>query len=382
MSTTTTKISWCDRTWNPTRGCSRVSPGCVHCYAELIALRFSRDDLAFHGFARRDARGKAQWTGKVELMRDALTEPLSWRKPARIFANSMSDLFHEELNNDKIAAVFGVMAAAPQHTFQVLTKRAKRMADWHAWLKHAAATVNGGRGMSMAAYCLCQAQLHTGDAPKLARDVDRIFALKWPLRNVWLGVSVEDQQRADERIPELLRTPAAIRFLSCEPMIESVDLGDALDEEGYESGGPEGWVTTREHGIDWVIIGGESGPGARAFDIHWARSLVAQCRKAGVAPFVKQLGTVAFDSDKPEGQFTSFEHWCNKAKSWIGGTGALCVDAKGRVLLVGKDFMRSRDEGAFPVRFCARLPRPDKKGGVMESWPSDLRVREFPKEAP
>ena len=130
MSTATTAIAWCDRTWNPVRGCSRVSPGCEHCYAELIALRFSRDGLPFHGFVRRDRNEKAQWTGKVELVENALTEPLSWRKPARIFVNSMSDLFHEALPDEDILRVFDVMRQAEHHTFQVLTKRAARMADF------------------------------------------------------------------------------------------------------------------------------------------------------------------------------------------------------------------------------------------------------------
>lgn len=201
MSTTTTEISWTDRTWNPIRGCSRVSEGCRFCYAEGVAYRFSGPGQPYEGLARK-VNGRAAWTGKVRLVESALTEPLSWRKPARIFVNSMSDLFHEHVSDEFIAAVFGVMAAAPQHTFQVLTKRAERMRE-----------VVSALSVELVRECTLKL---TG----------RMIRGDWmlPLPNVWLGVSCEDQQRADERIPLLLQTPAVVRFVSCEPLLGPIDL--------------------------------------------------------------------------------------------------------------------------------------------------------------
>jgi protein gp37 len=366
MSTTTTEIAWCDRTWNPTKGCSRVSPGCQKCYAEGIALRFSREGLPFHGFVKRDARGKAQWTGKVEPVPDALGEPLSWQKPARVFVNSMSDLFHEELSNENIAAVFGVMAAARQHTFQILTKRAERMREWFAWLEREAHECNAGKGMSQAARCLVEAQRASGGLPKLAREVDRICATPWPLPNVWLGVSVEDQKRADERIPYLRQTPAAIRFLSCEPLLEPIDISRHLwpvhdrwpatyrsSEEARAAGATvtrhrQALVSADARFIDWIIVGGESGGRARPCDPAWLRALVTQGQEAGAAVFVKQLGSLPVEGLDVTGNFRTDPK-----------TGNRQIEMTGRLV---------------PLRH--------KKGGDMHEWPEDLRVQDFPKETP
>lgn len=232
------KIEWTDRTWNPVTGCTKVSPGCDHCYAE--------------GIARRFAGGKAYPNGfDVTLRPHKLDAPLRWREPQKVFVNSMSDLFHDDVPDEFIAQVFAVMAATPQHTYQVLTKRHGRM---RSLLGHS----DGQNLLEL---------LHE------ERHAAALYDSVWPLPNVWLGVSVEDQKRADLRIPALLDTPAAVRFLSCEPLLGPVDLFGV------------------RNGLDWVIVGGESGPGARALDIEWVRALVEQCEQAGVPAFVKQLGS-------------------------------------------------------------------------------------------
>jgi protein gp37 len=213
----------------------------------------------------------------VQLLPERLEDPLHWRTPRRVFVNSMSDLFHASVPDEYIRQVFLVMERAPRHTFQILTKRPERMRAW------------------------CQQW--------------------WPIAtpNVWLGTSVEHQQTADERIPHLLETPAAVRFLSCEPLLGPVDLTPYL----WEDAGPE-WAgrNLAEPGLDWVIIGGESGPHARRMSLMWAERLIEQCQDAGVSPFVKQLGTVL---------------------------------AK---------------EGGYR----------DQHGGDMAEWPDEFQVREFPRE--
>lgn len=297
---TASKIEWTDRSdWNPIRGCTRVSEGCRNCYAEGIAARFSGPGQPFHGFAERTPKGP-RWTGKVELVEDRLTLPLRWRKPARIFASSTSDIFHESLPDEAIDRIFAVMALAPQHTFQVLTKRPERMrayvADLHTKrvLKAGMVAIDGKAVIE-----------HYADPAD--------FPLWKPLPNVWLGVSVEDQATADERIPHLLATPAARRFLSCEPLLGAVDLEtawhgeNALDSECWGECGwcPKGLPPLHNcqqgrqsaaefdkgrSGIDWVIVGGESGPNARPMHPDWARSLRDQCQAAGVPFFFKQWG--------------------------------------------------------------------------------------------
>lgn len=215
------QIEWTDATWNPTTGCTKVSQGCKHCYAERIFHR------PYPGRKFTDVRTHP----------DRLRQPLSWQRPRRIFVNSMSDLFHEDVPDEFIMQVFFIMAAAGRHTFQVLTKRPRRMLDWFAWF----------------------------EACKPAYDRND------PYSNVWLGVSVENQEAADERIPLLRQTPAAVRFLSCEPLLGGMDISPYL------------------RSVDWVIAGGESGPGARPADLAWFRSLRDQCAAAGVPFFMKQM---------------------------------------------------------------------------------------------
>jgi protein gp37 len=276
-----TGIEWTDATWNPVRGCSRISEGCRHCYAETMAARFSGPGQPYEGLAKRGTSTgwHAKWTGEVRMVPEHLADPLRWRKPRRIFVNSMSDLFHEALTNEQIAAVFGVMAAAPRHTFQVLTKRAERMRDWFRWVAGERLPLRTIQ-YSPRLVCAVAAKDHGVDVGSVAEP------RSWPLPNVWLGVSVENQLAADTRIKHLLATPAAIRFLSCEPLLGPIQLGCEVagEFEFFEHGlgaGRLGWV-------DWVIAGCESGRGARPAQVDWYRSLRDQCAAAGVPFFLKQ----------------------------------------------------------------------------------------------
>ena len=271
-----TRIEWCDATWNPVRGCSPVSEGCRHCYAMGVAARFSAPGMPYAGLARR-VNGHPAWTGEVRLVPEALDLPLRWRKPRRIFVNSMSDLFHEKLRDAEIAAVFAVMAIATQHTFIVLTKRAARMREW------VGTTDNR--------------EHEVGEIVRLGTSGAESGLLEWPLPNVVLGVSVENQATADARIPELLATPAACRAVSYEPALVPVDFQAWLGRAatlcaacGLKFGHGTMIGGTGCRGLDWIVVGGESGPRARPCDLAWIRSTVRQCREAGIACFVKQLG--------------------------------------------------------------------------------------------
>ena len=279
MSATTT-IEWTDKSWNPVRGCDLVSAGCTNCYAMHFAHRFSGEGQPYEGLTRLGPRGPV-WTGKVRQVPESLDEPLRWRKPCRVFVNSMSDLFHEDVSDQFIAAVFGIMAMAPHHTFQILTKRPARMVAWFEWLK---AEYDGP--------CDQNAVLQTslGDYARWNHDryddqCEAMLDADWPLPNVWLGVSVENQVTADERIPKLLETPAAIRFISAEPLLGPIDL-DARELicATWRKG-----LTIGTY-LDWVIVGGESGHGARPMHPEWARSIRDQCQAGAVPFFWKQWG--------------------------------------------------------------------------------------------
>ena len=254
----TSKIEWTEVTWNPTTGCDRISAGCDHCYALTLAKR-----LKAMGQAKYQNDGDSRTSGPgfgLTLHPDALRLPYSWSGHRTVFVNSMSDLFHARVPLGFVRDVFAVIADTPQHTYQVLTKRSSRL-------------------------------------PKVADKLD------WP-SNLWMGVSVEDSG-ALARVNDLRAVPAAVRFLSCEPLIGPLDGLDLA-------------------GIDWLIIGGESGRGARRTDIRWVRDLLRKCQEPGISaiPFVKQLGSVA-----------------------------------GRELSAGP------------------------KGGNWDQWPEDLRFRSFPSVA-
>jgi len=259
----TTKIEWTDATWNPITGCTLVSGGCRHCYAARLAATRLRHHPSRAGLARINAAGEAKFTGEVRLNEQWLDQPLRWRNPRRIFVCAHGDLFHENVPDEWIDRVFTVMALARRHTFQCLTKRPER----------------------------ARAYLASEDREDKVRHPRR----GWPLPNVWLGASVEDQATADRRIPDLLATPAAVRFLSMEPLLGPVQIDRVREQTGGEhvnalTGITKGFLTDY-HGahLDWVIVGGESGPGARPMHPDWARSLRDRCRAAGVAFFLKQM---------------------------------------------------------------------------------------------
>lgn len=274
-----TSIEWTDKVWNPVTGCSKVSQGCKNCYAERIFQR---------PYPGRDFTD-------VRTHEDRLDAPLHWRKPARIFVNSMSDLFHEKVPFEFIDKVYEVMRQCPQHTFQILTKRPERRLTY----RHQRDLIPGSHWLSRG--------------------------------NVWEGVSVEDQKTADERIPLLLQTPAAVRWVSYEPALGPVDFCS--------------WLTStrqRDYMLDWIVCGGESGPGSRPFNISWARSVIAQCDATGVPCFVKQLG--AFPVTE----------------------------------LVVHDPPIDNEDGSTTLETARMLKLASRKGGDASEWPEDLRVRSYP----
>lgn len=331
-----TSIQWTDRTWNPVTGCTKVSPGCKNCYAEKVADRFWKDrkftDVRCHEYR--------------------LTQPLHWRKPQKVFVNSMSDLFHEDVPMGFVMQVFAVMLLTPKHSYQILTKRPERMLQM--------LTAKGAMGwVHDCAHQLGREIEETWSKSELlsayAKPDSEWNAVyeNWPLRNVWLGVSVEDQKHADERIPILLQTPAAVRFVSYEPALGPVDFTEII---GPGLIGRDALLIDRrfsirgEQHLDWVIVGGESGPGARPFDMAWARQTIQQCQQAGVPCFFKQAGSVPMVAS---GQ-------------WKRGDGPFM----GHLLSY-----TNRDkvpEGFEPLKFQ------DRKGGSIEEWPEWFRVREFP----
>lgn len=304
------KIEWTDVTWNPVVGCTPVSPGCLNCYAATLAGRLEAIGHAVYAdltVKKRTLVGKARATfnGTVRCLPDRLADPLHWRKPRMVFVNSMSDLFHEDVPFEFVDRVFAVMALCPRHTFQVLTKRPERMAEYLDVRPGHSARHRVGGDERIRRY------------PKYDTKL-----LDWPLPNVWLGVSAEDQQRLNGRWAYLARCPAAVRFLSCEPLLGPLNLmaSGAVRSIG---GTPYDGFTYRGDGLHWVIVGGESGWNARDCDPEWIRAIVASCKELRVPCFVKQLGT--------------------RARKW---------------------------QETWDVN--------DRKGGNPAEWPADLRVREMP----
>jgi protein gp37 len=335
-----TSIEWTEKSWNVVTGCDRISPGCDNCYALAMAKRLKGMEQA-----RGAANPKYQTDGDprtsgpgfgLAVHPDALTEPLRWKKPRRIFVNSMSDLFHARVPREFLVRVFAVMAATPQHTYQILTKRPDRAARILTDLCRCGTGHPPGEhfrsSMEWAA---------TSHSPTYVPGLEHGIYHRsgWPLPNVWIGTSVENQKYADLRIPALLDTPAAVRFLSMEPLLGPVDLcGPIVPGRGrpkltYWLDGRPGWGPEQTDGrgrvfqelavgprIDWVIVGGESGPGARPMELDWVTDLVEQCQHSKTPVFVKQLGSV-----------------------WARANNAT-----------------------------------DTKGGKPDDWPAELRVREYP----
>lgn len=276
-------IEWTDATWNPIRGCTRVSAGCQNCYAERTAMRFSGKGGSYEGLVKM-TNGHPQWTGKVRFIPELLKVPLVRKAPTKFFVNSMSDLFHEGLSDEIIQKIFKVMCEAKRHTFQVLTKRPKRMLEF----------------------------LSRWDS--MTRDFGPLWPNVWPQKHIWLGVSCENQATADERIPLLLQTPAAVRWISAEPLLGPINLKFPTQREAHEEAAGMGldpmfFAISRidpeqriGDGIHWIVAGGESGPGARPMHPNWARTLRDQCKAAGVPFFFKQWGQWAPGEMVPDGR--------------------------------------------------------------------------------
>lgn len=362
---TTTSIEWTDATLNPLRArrrdngktgthCERVSAGCAHCYASTHNGR----GLPGGGTRLDYARPSRE---KVETFLDErmLAQPLRWKAPRRIFLCSLTDLFGEWVTDEQIDRVFAVMALAPRHTFQVLTKRPERMRQYLSDLDERRNRIGDAAG------CLLDGDWIWNDGKRWRGAIETLISLcagieidddgdehsiaelPLPLPNVWLGVSVEDQASADARIPEMLATPSRVRFVSYEPAIGPVQF--RFPSRVQQQGLP--WPACAVP--DWLIVGGESGPGARPCDVAWIRSAVEQCRAAGVPLFCKQMGARIFDvNTRLSGDEPS--DW-PEATEVVHGEGSMGY------------------QGA-PVKILLR----DRKGGDPSEWPADLRVREFP----
>lgn len=275
-----TKIEWADRVWNPVTGCTKCSPACDNCYAERVAT--TRLAGRF-GYPKDDPFS-------VTLHKDKLLEPTNWHKPSRVFVCSMADLFHEEVPQEWLLKVFAVMALSEKQTFMLLTKRPERA---HAFLSANDLRQQLEQTISMKFGPKAGAEFHC-----------RVYSCGWPLPNVWLGTTIWDQASADRAVPILLSTPAAKRFVSVEPMLGPVNLMDHLGWQGSVCpdccGSGEDDLSrcptcngTGRYGLDWVICGGETGPGARPMHPDWPRSLRDQCQAAGVPFFFKQWGEFA-----------------------------------------------------------------------------------------
>jgi protein gp37 len=310
-----TKIEWTDATWNPITGCAVVSPGCTNCYAMKLAGTRLKHIASRKGLTQPSKAGPV-WTGEVRFNEEMLDQPLRWKRPRMIFVCAHGDLFAENVPDEWIDKVFAVMALAPQHTFQCLSKRPERMREYLSGR-------DAENGFPMPPLW------HIGmtrDDPSWQDTMD------WPLPNVWLGVSVEDQTRAEERIPLLLDTPAAVRWISAEPLLGPVDLTDICTGNYFTNpltghrwhDAPEGVASASDMNgakLDWVVAGGESGQGARPMHPDWARSLRDQCAAAGVAFHFKQWGEwspieLQFeDDDHADGAAYAIEGCCDNPEA-------------------------------------------------------------------
>lgn len=306
-----TKIEWTDATWNVINGCTLVDDGCKNCYAATLAGTRLKSHPSREGLTKRNAAGSYQFNGQVRFIESELMKPLHWRKPRMVFVCAHGDLFHESVPDEWIDRVFAVMALCPQHTFQVLTKRPERA---RVYLTRLFVEVDEWDRIEMAAMALSA-------TPDQAVAAGNLFDK--PLPNVWLGTSISDQASADKRIPYLLATPAAVQFLSAEPLLGPVDLSNVCTGHHFENylagtrwhDGPGLNTLFRSTpAIDWVIVGGESGNKARPMHPDWARSLRDQCEKAGVAFFFKQWGEwiSIYDRDRDDPDWRN----CPKSGDW------------------------------------------------------------------
>lgn len=424
-------IAWTETTWNPLAGCTWASPGCDNCYAAVMTRRLeSMGQVKYAGLTTRK-----HFNGKIRIDEDSLTIPMKWKRPRLIFANSMSDLFHRDVPFEFVDKVFAVMALTPQHTYQVLTKRPERMAEYFEDVDELR------RRIGAAAGCLLDGDWIWNEGKKFRPAIENLIdesiglrchddgsegqipELELPLSNVHLGASVEDQKRADDRIRHLLKCPAAVRFLSIEPMLGRIDLFRSLKwqqeyyciscrnwfghcalenhcpncghehhdelcpecgEEEYElicpecglDGGNGGLSHVDccdreiEHahglGVDWVIVGGESGPGSRPYRLDWDLNIEQQCKQAGVRFFRKQLGRhpwlpYYFENDEIREWALGRPHRILRP---VGG---------GLVEWDHQTFGQPDPKSMIEIRLQ------DKKGENWMEWPESLRTREWPR---
>ncbi len=344
-----TAIEWTDATWNPLVGCSRVSPGCDHCYAIGVVHRQMSPQHV--GLTVKPADGPTDWTGEVREVPHLLDQPLRWKRPRRIFVNSLSDLFHPDVNDGFIARVFAVAAIASQHTFQILTKRPQRMAklvasvDFKLTVDSAIAGVLGVSAIDYAPYT------SGGDVRRLGRAVQEARTkagvpefTPWPLPNVWLGTSIESD-RYSFRGDHLRATPAAVRWISAEPLLGPLTSLDLT-------------------GIDWVVAGGESGPGARPMHPDWVRDLRDRCLSPGRTVVVESHGGAARATSVDRGPAFLFKQWGAWAPNGQRGIGYV---SKPHDLLVGEPDDRGMRE--VMVRMTKKDAGRELDGRTWDEYP-------------
>lgn len=310
---TDTSIEWADKTWSPIIGCDRVSEGCTGCYAisQARIRTFNPNPKISQAFAGTVdvIGGRVDWTGQVNQLENRLAEPLRWKKQRKVFVNSLSDLFHKNVDYDFIVKVFAIMALTPQHSYQLLTKRHARMRT----VLNDRCTCGNGHAPGVhfrSAMAWAVSKANPNRIAGVPDDAEqRVSNTPWPLPNLHLGVSVEDQHWADIRIPALLDTPAAVRWISAEPLLGPIDLFGKLDYHGHRpkltywldgrpgfgdpyttSTGIQMRPLTTGPKLDWVVAGGETGPNARTPHPDWFRTLRNQCAQAGVPFLFKQWG--------------------------------------------------------------------------------------------
>lgn len=289
------KINWTERTWNVTGGCEKVSAGCLHCWAEqLTATRFKKNPR-YCGLVKygNKPKAKGRWSGKIKLFEDRLEQPLHWRDPALIFVNSQSDLFHEKVPFEFIDKVMAVISLCPQHCFQLLTKRANRAAKYFK-VMYSGKRKLGDALRQMGIDSFVHRLMIAGAFGAKGGEEETYNPPYQPFPNLHIGVTCENQKTRDERVPILLEIPAAVRFISCEPLLSFMCLNKYFWRPIIETShnDPLGEVVGHEpmkNKPDWVIVGCESGSNRRPCKIEWVRSIVEQCKAAGVKIFIKQL---------------------------------------------------------------------------------------------
>ena len=359
------KIEWTDKTWNPITGCTKISAGCANCYAERMSKRLA----GLGGYPKKDPFRPGLEHPKQWL------KPCKWKKPRLIFVCSMGDLFHKDVSFDLVHKVLAVAINEPRHTFILLTKRPERMYEFITHYRHDGHHVFSDRvtpynpSRNKQAYLLLD---HKQD---------------WPLANLWLGGSAENQAALDARAPYVISTPSALWFMSLEPLIGPIDLRPRPNPdtcivcgEGPDAphNHPFGY---RNRGLDWIIVGGETGPGARPMHPEWVRKIRDQCAQAGIPFFFKswgEYGPSGVDLQTGEPTFRMFQNkaqWVNKARTWML-PGDICLDMTGRILRKGADF----DGARYPVAIMRKMGKKAAgnllDGQVWDQFPDHYRELE------